>query len=368
MIVPLYKGGKYCDGIIEMINNNYSSIEPLADIEVIFVNDSPEETINLNYDLSRIKMTVLQHKINKGIHRSRIDGLINSLGEIVHFLDQDDIIADDFYYEQMLKMESKDAIVCNGTWKDNEPIYSGECEDWNTYSNGMPRVIVSPGQVIMRRDRIPKEWIWNPLENNGCDDLFLWYLMLKDNRQFALNADNLFEHRKTDENASDNVESMQKSKLEIMSIISRISIDEDIKRQIESDLKKRIVSGERHLSIINRLKKIGVSDKGDIRFAVYGYGKIGKQFVKALERGGYHIPFIVDRNPNSIQCDDNHKLYQSVEDIDVRVFDYIVITPLNGRKEIINRLDQMGVHNYIGIEKALDMVCTSNEIENDLPL
>lgn len=59
---------------------------PERSIEVILVNDSPNEHIEIskNY-FERIDIRLLTHKINRGIHAARLTGLEASYGTIYCF-------------------------------------------------------------------------------------------------------------------------------------------------------------------------------------------------------------------------------------------------------------------------------------------
>ena len=64
--------------------------------------------------------------------------------------------------------------------------------------------IISPGQVLIRRDKIPAVWKNTRLSNNGADDWLLWLCMLGAGAELALNPEILFEHVVEGENESIN--------------------------------------------------------------------------------------------------------------------------------------------------------------------
>ena len=233
VIVPLYKGKKYISNILKQINNNYEKVKQILEIEVIFVNDYPEEKIVLSeYDEiidNNIKLLLLENQYNMGIHQTRVNGLMNSSGNIIYFLDQDDYISDNFFLSQYTKLKNNDVIVCNGFQKraeKKELIYTSNyhinrVKKLNTYK--MWNEIVSPGQCLIRRKSIPKYWIENIVSNNGSDDYFLWVLLLADKCKFAINNETLYTHCLTENNFSSNYDKMINSNKEVCEYLKTYS-------------------------------------------------------------------------------------------------------------------------------------------------
>ena len=103
IIIPIYKGNGYIESLLNKIEKNYQ--ESQKEIEVIFVNDYPDEEIIINgqYDF---KIEVINNKVNQGIHQTRINGLKKALGKYILFLDQDDEISDFFIKSQCFYIKS----------------------------------------------------------------------------------------------------------------------------------------------------------------------------------------------------------------------------------------------------------------------
>lgn len=88
VVIPCYNGGKFIMQAIEsVLNQSYSFFE------IIVVDDGSIDAsvsaIRTHFSDSRIK--VLEHGSNKGIPTARNSGLKASQGELVAFLDQDDL-------------------------------------------------------------------------------------------------------------------------------------------------------------------------------------------------------------------------------------------------------------------------------------
>ena len=186
VITPFYKGNKYLSQYFEcMINNKNELTED--DLEIILVNDSPEEVIDISL-CADLDVKVINLPQNMGIHYARVEGLKNSTGEYVMFLDQDDLLENDALnlMAEKAKETQNDLVVANALLMQKEgglPWYrtdyhKGLIWDKKTYLE-IGNQIMSPGQCLIKKSAIPDEWIKNILKNNCCDDYYLWLLMIE---------------------------------------------------------------------------------------------------------------------------------------------------------------------------------------------
>ena len=84
-----------------MIEKNHQNIKGTALLEFILVNDSPEEEIELEtFKEYSFEYKVVVNERNMGIQKARINGLENSTGEYILFLDQDDEILPNYIFSQ----------------------------------------------------------------------------------------------------------------------------------------------------------------------------------------------------------------------------------------------------------------------------
>lgn len=236
VIVPLYKGGKY---IASIVKNVYQMMKYLKikkseeEVELIFVNDYPEELID-KITKKEMKITFIFHPVNLGIHQARISGLEAAKGEYVLFLDQDDYVEEDFLYSQLEAIQNRDMVVANGfrdfgNYKKKLYKYSFthkliSIPFFYIYGTDM---IFSPGQCLIRRKSIPADWKKHVMKTSGCDDYFLWILMLNGNCKITTNFTTNYYHRETQKNYSDSRDRMMASLEELIEILSCFScIDE----------------------------------------------------------------------------------------------------------------------------------------------
>lgn len=208
VIVPFYHGNKYIDTLLKSVASVYSKVryENKADIEVIVVNDSPDEEINITgtYEFLILKV---KNERNIGIQGSRINGLKHSSGEWIIFLDQDDELVSDKFLTQFALLKQTDVIVNNGYLeKDNthELIYKNRSEMKYLICKDIfldiRNRIVSPGHCLVRKSAIPEFWKDNVIKNNGADDWLLWVLMFASNKRFAVNENVVYIHKNADGN------------------------------------------------------------------------------------------------------------------------------------------------------------------------
>lgn len=348
IIVPIYKGIRHIQHIIEQIEQNAKQIK--SEVELVMINDFPEENLP-QYASDMIKIICVQSNINRGIHGARAEGLRYSSGEYVLFLDQDDYIKNNYLKSQMLSIGDRDASVCRVIhnrrfhYTDTfvfEKVISKEF----MINNWCP--IVSPGQVLLRRSSIPKEWEGNILKNNGADDYFLWILMMGQGKHFALNDEVLFEHIVDGNNTSGDNNKMMDSENEMIEILKRIQLFEKSEVQFEklrTSLRRiHIKQLENQVFALNNLKawyqsfcKMGyvyqwIKNNKSARIAIYGAGELGIGLRDFLAENGILITCYLDQNAAYIISDS--KAY-TMESCDLQL-DSILLTIQN--KELRNRL------------------------------
>lgn len=227
IIVPFYKGNQYMEQLFGVVSRNAAKV-PNLQVELVLVNDSPD--ISIQYDPAWVRgfhLQILINDVNSGIQKSRVNGLAKANGTFVIFLDQDDLLADHTLASQFRYANKGDVIVANGINENRDrhkPIYHSLAHQKQTakprfyYSVGC--LIVSPGQCMIRADKIPSVWLDSCIQCNGADDYYLWLLMHGDCR-WAINPDVLYTHVDTGENLSSNFEKMITSSCEALELLER---------------------------------------------------------------------------------------------------------------------------------------------------
>lgn len=244
-VIPLYKGKIYIKHILEMIYENYlhgKSIINNLDVEVIFVNDYPTDNVVLQNRYKELFVNVINNDTNNGIHKSRVIGLNNSSGEYICFFDQDDELSSDFliFAMECLVAKKSDIVVVNGyldkdgkktiIYRNSLSIYlSTKFQLFVAFRN----MIISPGQCLIKKDKIPVEWKEHILVNNGSDDYLLWILLGLYKAKVNYVNKFLYYHVQTGKNVSNNINSIVNSNLNVIKTIESITT-------IKTTKKKRI--------------------------------------------------------------------------------------------------------------------------------
>lgn len=232
IIVPLFKGQKYIGRLFEMVEANYlyENLCNFVDFELIFVNDYPNEKIMLPKNCGNYSVRLITNDSNVGIHASRINGVKHSSGTYILFLDQDDFIAPDYVSCQLsiLRLSDEDMVICDG-WFGHFKRLETECSFFEVVNNlnhylAVANAIMSPGQVLLKKSVLPKNWLDIPLKKNGADDLFLWILLLKEGRKFVINRTPLYYHTPDRTEDSVSTEKMSASVLETYEVLKSLNL------------------------------------------------------------------------------------------------------------------------------------------------
>lgn len=224
VIIPYYYGNKYLLKLLEVVQRNRIALGNKGmDLEVIIVNDSPDEEIVITDALLSNSVTVLCNPINQGIHQSRVNGLNTARGKYILFVDQDDLITDNCLLSQVNAIGSYDFVVGNGYKTDSKDKYQlfknakeqRRCIKLNYYYF-YTCPIISPGQVLIKKDSIPVEWKENILKHNGSDDYYLWLLLLEGGAKGTINSESVYVHVYTGTNTSLDANYMRRSTRELV--------------------------------------------------------------------------------------------------------------------------------------------------------
>lgn len=260
VITPFYKGNKYLPKYFECLKKNKESLH--CELEVILVNDSPEEKINTS-DCENLDVKIINLEINSGIHFARIAGLRAASGEYVMFLDQDDLLLDDAL-EQFFSFAVKsdaDLVISNAMLEQKEGRLLWYRTDYHkrlvwykkTYLE-VGNQIMSPGQCLIRKSAIPDRWYQNILKNNCCDDYYLWLLMIENAKAVYIDEP-LYVHSYTGSNVSADMEITYVSSMEMLHYLRR---DESLTSK-ELDILYGMVEYKYKFKRAGKLKKIVLS-------------------------------------------------------------------------------------------------------------
>ncbi len=372
VIIPLYIGKQYCYRLLEMLKENlmYKDLYKDVRLEVIFINDYPEEKITILGD-DFFRVILIEHEKNLGIHASRIEGVHRAVGHYIIMLDQDDLVRENWLYSQWHKIENSntDYCICNG-WVDrfhliweNDIEFDKKVNDLNYYIQVNP--IMSPGQVIIKRESIPTEWRENVIKNNGADDYMLWVMALKRGYSFVVNEACLFYH--TPERTRNSVD--DKKMLESLREVKKILISSGVlnelafqkahvniieifeKRAMQSldekdymlwrmQKKEQIFRNWLELKLKNVELARYFKESGIQEIAIYGMGDIGRLFYQEISMSGLLVKYGIDKSAKDYERKLN--IYR-IED-DLPEVDAVIVTLVKIPEKLLEKLHSKVSH------------------------
>lgn len=357
IVVPVYYGQKYITGLIKQTEAEKELLGPEDSVELILVNDAPDDPLPTSYDSELIEITVLNTEHNRGIQGARVYGIECCRGQYVHMLDQDDRIAPDFLQSQLRAIDGYDASVCRAI-HDKKQVYTDtrpfESVSSLEYMLSQGDAIVSPGQVLIKKESISQIWKENHLKYNGADDWLLWICMLAEGKRFARNDKVLYEHVIDGENNSWQLEKMMRSEQEVAEVLKREHVlgEADIKKLTNTLFEiniKRIANIEKFramfficnlwLTLKNKNKSVYgyLQENGFHEIAIYGNGYLGKLLYEELKTQNVYISYFIDRD--AAYMDEEVPVY-TLED-ELETVDIIIVTLTkkdeNFRKVLTNK-------------------------------
>lgn len=265
IITAYYKGSEYMNDYAKMIKKNASRLNDEDSIEVIIVNDSPDEEVKLEINARNVNLKVINNPSNLGIHRARINGLRESSGEYVIFLDQDDLLgksAIKTYIENVNHRE--EVLVCNAALGQKEGYLKWYRSKYHVKKIGDIKCycdvgiqIISPGHCLIYKKAIPIEWTEYICTYNGADDYFLWLLMLAKKVEFRYIDKVLYLHKYTGNNLSADTKVTDISTLEFCNYLDEIEyFPYEYVRAL-----RRMIDYKAKFRIGNKKDKISISSK-----------------------------------------------------------------------------------------------------------
>ena len=220
IIITFFHGNQYMPRLQQMMIANEEKLHEANKntgsdfaLEVLFVNDSPDEHVaisELNAS-SKKNWHVVNNEKNLGIHGARVEGVKHATGDYVLFLDQDDELADEtaLTHLQMAHDHPGEVFVSNCYFEVKDRTNLLYRTDYQKERVGSLDVylnvgtqIVSPGQCAIPKDAIPEFWMTHIQKVNGADDYFLWLLLLGNEVKFTYVDLPLYTHKYTGENIS----------------------------------------------------------------------------------------------------------------------------------------------------------------------
>ncbi|MDD6195024.1 MAG: glycosyltransferase family 2 protein [Lachnospiraceae bacterium] len=294
IITAFYHGNDYMKQYTDCILANQKHMSKEDELEVILVNDSPDQEISLPIDGTDYNITIVDQKENGGIHSARVRGLKEAKGEYVMFLDQDDVLTENAvakhvdkikqWQQQISRMNEGNAVI-QGTGLEQLMLHpvsvsnalleqaDGEqllwyrthyqkdkIGDYKTYLK-VGIQIISPGQCLVPKKMIPVIWTTEICKVNGSDDYYLWLLLLSRRIPFLLLDEPLYIHKHTGNNLSANTDNTDASIYEFIEMLKQDTIISEkelklLRRQIS--YKSEFRKGGIGTKLVSTLKNLDI--------------------------------------------------------------------------------------------------------------
>lgn len=346
VITPLYRGKKYIPDLLNMINQNayrLKSNTEIRNIELILVNDDPEEQIILDKQNNiSIQVKIIQLPNNLGVHGARIQGLRKAEGKYILFLDQDDYIEVTYLKSQLDYIGEYDAVICNGWYRNKRIIFKNRVQQEESVQKETylkKNTIISPGQILIKHTSIPDIWKNNMLKRNGTDDVLLWIAMMKKGAKFSINESLLYTHNENGENNSFNWNEMVASRLEMLEIIQKEQVLDGLDLEIYFETHKALIHKyDLYSKIDSQLKglsKDSFIELRDRKIAIYGMGLYGMKLYDLLTKNEIEVLYGIDQNANEMQR--KIKIFKANESLPT--VDLIIVTAVFAFDEIKSLLE-----------------------------
>jgi len=208
--------------LIHSIDNQ--KISDFEIIELILINDSPNQAIENLIDISlyKLNISIINNTHNHGQAFSRNLGSKLAKGQYLHFIDQDDLINLDFYssIKNIDKIAFTSCILFNSEKSITHMRYLKQyfLKRFTRISNLryfliFDNIILSPGQMIIRKDIFRNIEGFPELKNYGSDDYGFMYKLSKSNYTYKFYDKAKFYHR-LHQYQGKNILNMSNSKLE----------------------------------------------------------------------------------------------------------------------------------------------------------
>lgn len=195
VIVPVYNASKTIEETIKSVmNQNYTNFE------VIAIDDCSEDnSFELLTKLSKkdIRIKVYKNLKNLGVSETRNLGIDIARGELISFLDSDDIWKKEKLYKQVKYMEEKNVDMCYTSYDmidtDKIEVKTIIVPEKVNYISLLKENIICCSTVMMNKEILRKYKFESEFFH---EDFILWLHLLKNSYKVVGLTDNLVFYRK----------------------------------------------------------------------------------------------------------------------------------------------------------------------------
>lgn len=224
VIIPAYNVAPYIGATLDSVFS-----QTFADYEVIVINDGSPDTEELERELARFsdRVNYLKQE-NRGASAARNAGLRAACGELVAFLDADDLWLPNYLNEQIKFMLERDCdLVCA-----DAKVFSDDSHKHQTYMETlMPDAppagdvtfigLLSAAQslitsgVVVRRERVFEAGLFDEALRNS-QDFDLWLRLAQNGTRMAYQRQVLLRYRSRDDSLSGDEVNVHRRELRVL--------------------------------------------------------------------------------------------------------------------------------------------------------
>lgn len=211
VVIPTYNRTDFVrPAILSVLNQTYQ------DFEIIVVDDgTTKNTSDLITALHSKKIKYIRHEYNKGEAETRNTGILNSNGQYIAFLDDDDEWFSEKLKLQVNKIENSPqqiGLIYTGLlgchYRENKLLYQWQyipLHKGNTYYTLMKKnFIYTPSSVLIRRRCMEQIGLFNPEIAYGLD--YDYWIRISEQFDFEYLAEPLVKYRLHENGLSNNNE------------------------------------------------------------------------------------------------------------------------------------------------------------------
>ncbi len=218
VIVPVYNLEKYIVRTLESLKTS----RPIS-YEIIVINDGSKdnsETVIKSY-ISKTDQNIKYLKQeNSGVSVARNNGILNSKGDYIIFLDGDDFVEQDYIYRLYSVAKSNDCEIATCLYYHTKPDGTAECYDYNRYKN-LPEIfsseqfikifflnttILNTGSLIFKSSLIKDNNVLFDNKMTHCEDHKFFINTFLLSKQIYLLKDRLYNYYQRDESLTHDVD------------------------------------------------------------------------------------------------------------------------------------------------------------------
>jgi glycosyltransferase involved in cell wall biosynthesis len=207
IIIPVFKyvqNGKFLSQLLDRINNQKESQFNI--IDVILINDSPEYELEsiFEYNKANFDIKIINNTKNHGQAYSRNTGYSISKGDYLHFIDQDDLL-DLSFYSNITHIHDINITNCylfneNNViihMRKNKQLILKHCKKITSLKPFLifDNIVLSPGQLIVKRNILNIVGGFPLLKNYGSDDYGFMFNLTKYDIKYSYSSKANFYHR-----------------------------------------------------------------------------------------------------------------------------------------------------------------------------